>query len=330
MTEPIPCPYSSSRFRQQNLPANRPFITPVYGAIIFTILSIISFILGSVTHFVNRDLFSAEIPYSDFCPTPGFCSVNLTISQTIFGPFYIYYGLTNLCQSNFLYGASKDWNQLRGLPYENEKSLSKCSPLIKDKNNSIYVPCGLLPRSVFTDFFTFPPEFPNLSSGNTAQGKLQELFKKPDRSYDSVGVKWMNLTLFPDGQADDRFVTWMDLAPFQSFRKLWAETKENAVLNPGNYVIKIESNYPVEQFGGKKSLIIAQVFWVGGRNSFFGIAFFVVVAVCVAGAVVLLGLYCGKALPLYKSLRKFAQEGGGGEGVHGSLRKGLVKYEGEK
>jgi hypothetical protein len=296
----VPCPYKESLFRQQDLPATRPFLTPLVGCVVYGALAIISFIMGGTAFWLNKSVFERDLPYADVCGSDPTCTLTLDVPSDVHGPIYVYYRLTNFYQSTFLYSASRNWDQLRGKPYVSVSALDSCLPLVTNSEDRPYVPCGLLPHSIFNDTFEFPPDFPELDANDTAQPKFQSLFAPPDTSYDLAGVSWLNADLFPGGQEDDRFVTWLEIAPFSEFRKLWAQTDASAVLKAGQYNITVANNFPVAPFGGAKSLVIAQVCWIGGQNSFFGIAFFVVSGLSAIFAIVLGTLYICKGLSLYK------------------------------
>jgi hypothetical protein len=314
MTDRIPSPYSDSRFRQQDLPASRPFLTPKVGSIMCAIVAVISGVFGTSAWVLNNRIFSATIQYEE-CEGGRFCNVSLIVPENVTGPLYIFYSLTNFYQSTYLYSASKSWPQLRGQPYK-DGDVSTCAPRIRDESDRIYLPCGLVPRSVFNDTFTFPHDFPEINENDTAQSRFQNLFQELDPSYDSVGADKPNPTIFPLGQTDDRFVTWMDIAPFPKFQKLWGETKPGVVLEAGEYEIRIENNYPVSSFEGTKSLIISQVIWTGGPNPSFGYAFIVITIVAALAAIVFFVAYKKRLFRVYRIFEsRYASGPGQGHGV---------------
>jgi hypothetical protein len=303
MSDFIPSPHAASRFRQQELPASRPFFMPHVGSILCAAVSVISLIVGTITTVTNNRLFSITINYGAECGADPLCNVSFTIPQNVTGPLFIFYSLTNFYQSTYLYSASKSWPQLRGKPY-NADDISGCAPGIRDGSDRIYLPCGLVPRSVFNDTFIFPSPFPEIDENNTAQSQFQDLFQERDPSYNSLGVDILDSTVFRLDQKDDRFVTWMDIAPFSTFQKLWGEIKSDSVVQEGEYELMVHNNFPVDSFGGTKSLIISQVIWTGGRNAFFGIAFFVLSGLGLVSSIGWALASLTKKLPLYAALNR--------------------------
>ena len=309
-------PNAKSKFRQQRLPACRPFLTPLTATIVYFVFFVVSLVFGLVYFKSSHDIFELEIPYSDKCDkdqsTIGTnCEFNVTINNDVEGPIYIYYQLTHFYQNNFLYGDSKNWDQLRGKSYKKEKDLKSCDPMAeapeykRDKNFTkyVYVPCGAVSLSVFNDTFNVEGEnVPSFSDDDITLKNFKKLFKKPASVYDG-SEHWMNTTIFPGEQTNPHFINWVQLAPFSKFRKLYAKTDKNSVLKKGNYTVKIQNNFPVYQFKGKKSLYLAKVEWIGGKNRFFGIFFLVMCGLSGFAAILFLIFYLTNSLPLYRSLK---------------------------
>lgn len=86
------------------------------------------------------------------------------------------------------------------------------------------------------------------------------------------------------GVQDEHFIVWMRTAGLPNFRKLYGK-----ITHPLKAGTKIEflvsSNFVVSTFEGHKSLVISTTSWFGGRNSFLGIAYIVVGAICVVLAI---------------------------------------------
>lgn len=111
---------------------------------------------------------------------------------------------------------------------------------------------------------------------------------------------------------NEHFMVWMRAAGLPSFRKLYAVINED--LDPGNYTVMVSNGvemngeymnawdnapqtflYPVQSFGGTKSIVLSTKSWIGGRNFFIGYAYVTVGAVCIVLALCFLIKY--KACP---------------------------------
>ena len=115
-----------------------------------------------------------------------------------------------------------------------------------------------------------------------------------------------------NGFQNEDFIVWMRTAALPNFRKLYRRVNHGKPgyeggLPAGDYKLKIGYNYPVISFEGTKTLIIANTSWMGGKNNFLAIAYFVVSIVCILLGVVFLIIHIKMPAPS-------SNQNGGGAG----------------
>jgi hypothetical protein len=274
-------PHMDSRFRQQQLRSCRFFVSPLSAVVIYLIFALICLGAGISLRFGSESLFELPIDYPQDCESD--CVVPFSVSERVKGPLYIYYELTNFYQNSFVYSKSEDWDQLRGLNISQDPN--DCDPVVKDSSNRRFLPCGAVPYSVFNDTFNFSEEFPeSLTKDDISTPQFRSFFQNPTAG--SADNQWLNESgIFPGGQTNEQFINWVRIAPFSTFRKLWAKTTDSSdLVSEENYTVNISNNYPVSSFTGRKRLIISQVGVLGGANSGFPALMIVLGAISLAGS----------------------------------------------
>jgi hypothetical protein len=88
---------------------------------------------------------------------------------------------------------------------------------------------------------------------------------------------------------DEDLMVWMRTASLPTFRKLLRVL--DGGLPAGNYVMQVTELYDATQYDGTKSFALSTVSWIGGKNTFLGVAYIVVGVVALVAAVVFFVVY---------------------------------------
>lgn len=238
------------------------------------------------------------------------CEVQFTVPVDIKPPIFLYYRLTNFFQNHRKYVSSFDLGQLRGNAVLIDSLSDDCKPLLHrevDGEKKIIYPCGLIANSLFNDTFSSPVllNSRSLNDNETFQMSHKDISWSLDRNgkykktqYNASQIvpppNWESS--FPDGYNDDNipdlatwehFQNWMRTSGLPSFYKLYSRNT-TAPLSSGTYELSIGLNYPVEVFGGSKSLVITTNNTFGGRNMSLGIIYIVVAVISLVLAIAFL------------------------------------------
>ncbi|KAG9318341.1 ligand-effect modulator 3 family [Chiua virens] len=245
------------------------------------------------------------------------CYIRFDVVADLPASVFQYYKLTNYYQNNRRYVQSLDTSQLQGdYVSQSDLSSSNCKPLAVTSDGKGIYPCGLIANSVFNDTFSgfrpvnttgasdynftqsgiaWPGEAKRYSATSGYVGKFNEIAPPPNWAL-RYPNGYSNDTPPPNLQADEHFQNWMRTAGLPTFSKLYGRN-DTTTLPAGQYEVQIYLNYPVQGFGGTKSLVISTVSWIGGKNPFLGWAY-----VAAAGVFVLLAL-AGTIRHLFKPRR---------------------------
>ncbi|KZP00894.1 Lem3/Cdc50 [Calocera viscosa TUFC12733] len=243
----------------------------------------------------------------------GTCTIAFDVPADMGPSVFVYYKLTNFFQNHRRYVKSLDSNQLQGkAPDASALSKGNCAPLDSINNLPIY-PCGLIANSIYNDTIGnlsasagstgAAANYTFTSSGIAWPGEAKKYVSNPgyaNLTQVSPPPNWhakygdtYNASSFPDLQADEHFQNWMRTAGLPTFTKLYGRN-DSAVLPKGRYEVVVQMNFPVEMFGGTKSLVISTVSWIGGKNPFLGWAYVGTAALFVLLAVIGLVWHCVK------------------------------------
>ncbi|KAH9614235.1 hypothetical protein KSS87_018662 [Heliosperma pusillum] len=206
----------------------------------------------------------------------------LQVPKQMKGPVYVYYQLENFYQNHRRYVKSRNDKQLRSKAHE--QSTKECEPegtVETDKDKSPIVPCGLIAWSLFNDTYQF-------SIGSKLLGVNKkgiawdsdrkdrfgsDVYPKNFQSGALIGGAKLNSSI-PLSEQED-LIVWMRTAALPSFRKLYGKIEED--LDTNNIIsVVVQNNYNTYSFGGKKRIVLSTTSWIGGKNSFIGVGFFMV------------------------------------------------------
>ena len=289
----------NSKFKQQKLPGWRPVPTITSTTIIFFCFGIVFIILGIIILIFSNKIEEISFRYDDYCKDKNPCIVTLQVKNDMEKNIMVYYQLDGFYQNHRRYVKSKSDDQLNGkdISYQAMKDSQDCDPVITNEemgktvsitgtplvNDEVAIPCGLIAKSFFNDNFKewkLTDEFGETQALNVNEKDIawkadKELkYKNIDKSR-----QWIDMT-------DEHFIVWMRPAGLPNFRKLWGRITDRDLKAGTKIEVKIENNFDVSSFNGKKYLILSTVNAFGGKNSFLGISYIVLGGISIVLAIV--------------------------------------------
>lgn len=236
--------------------------------------------------------------------TNCWCMLDVNLTETFDGDVYMYYGLSNFYQNHRRYVKSRDDHQLLGALGEVSNECSPFDRVPVDGNSTAYnqvVPCGAIANSLFNDTLllykadgitTVPmlntgiawPSDKSMKFRNPA-GNLSDVYKNYAKPQNWRKAIWELDPTNPDnnGMQNEDLIVWMRTAALPTFRKLYRRLDRSSQtagytsgLTAGNYKLRVEYNYPVRSFSGRKRVIISTTSLLGSKNPFLGIGYIVV------------------------------------------------------
>lgn len=244
------------------------------------------------------------------------CTITIKIDENMASPVFVYYELHNFYQNHRRYVKSRNDKQLMGEIVDNATLISTCDAKAQDPDTKkFYNPCGLIANSMFNDIITIAPD---TQAGPVLKGKKMkesdiawpsdrtDKFKNPaGAAYGAPGYIWLydtykgivekdavtndtdNANYYGGGVQNEHFIVWMRTAALSTFRKLYGKIEVDL---PKNMELKfnIKSQFNVDEFKGKKFIVISTTSWLGGKNPFLGYAYISVGALALVLAFVFL------------------------------------------
>eukprot|EP00041_Stephanoeca_diplocostata_P024456 m.620182 g.620182 ORF g.620182 m.620182 type:complete len:423 (+) comp22532_c0_seq2:205-1473(+) len=186
-----------------------------------------------------------------------------------------------------LIGEGIAWDSDRKVKFKNPPSLTDnvCDATIFASNASLRPPnwpvdaCQLGSTDVIT-----ADNVCNASSNAT--GDFGCLYNPWSAYFNSNGV----------GYENEDFIVWMRTALNKNFRKLWRRIPDG--VTDGEYVARIDYNFPVSSFDGKKHFMLGTTTAFGGKRQTLPVLYLVMGIFCiVAGFAFIFMQHCGGLLP---------------------------------
>jgi hypothetical protein len=306
-------------FYQQRMRAWTPVLKPkrviytmlVIGIIMmavgFTVLSASDSVKEIMIQYDGKSLYSGNIiedrqhisQGTDYLyekvPNGTTRNISILINHTVPAPVYVFYALTEFYQNERRYMQSFDSNQLSGYETTYAQNKQKCKFYYGAEENPTF-PCGLQAHSMFNDTFTVMNSDLQLDSNNIAW-RTDKTFKygnpKAYPGFCNATAKNCLYDEYPsiitkeEGLLNEHFLVWMRLAGLPNFRKPYAKIDKDLV--EGTILtVEVQNNFPVNSFGGTKSLVLSSASWVGGKNAFLGGSMLgsgsiiVIIAICIS------------------------------------------------
>lgn len=235
-------------------------------------------------------------------PKINTCTVDVEVPHDIAAPVYVYYKIENMYQNHRRYVKSRSYSQLAGKYHTADELKSDCDPVYRVQDlypaqqkklsggvfedlESPAIPCGLMAKSFFNDTLTFYKKYvkdtktPNKDNiefdlnttdiaWTTDVGKFSNIKDEdlPEGVKSYKDIQWQDME-------DPRFIVWMRNAGLPNFRKLYGVIDED--IKAGTYTLKVDAQYNVAPFEGKKQFVLSQANVLGGKNEMLYMIYFI-------------------------------------------------------
>ena len=277
----------------------RPTLTPTYSSALTFLASLFCIAFGFIARDSAREIVELHARYDEACKEGFFdsenppqteeeylrstgngttCVVSLgEAPEYIKAPAYVYYGVSSMYQNHRRFVRSRSNEQLMG---QRENGGDVCDPKRTTIDGEDINPCGLAAWSTFNDTFAVNVD------GQPRAVSTKDISWKGDRKFKFANHVAKNVNEDPatrggkkiEGtvQEDEHFIVWMRTAGLPNFRKLYGKIEGQPFSKGDTLVFSVEQNFAVNDFKGKKSIVISTVGQFGGKNPYLGVAYIVV------------------------------------------------------
>mmetsp|Transcript_8704 Transcript_8704/g.14133 ORF Transcript_8704/g.14133 Transcript_8704/m.14133 type:complete len:416 (-) Transcript_8704:110-1357(-) len=281
----------------------KPLHTPRSAAMFFVVYGILLILIGGPIFSASQSVVEYTKRYDNICPFNSECITNITLSEDMKAPVYIYYKISEMYQSHRRYTMSRNAKQADGEDVSESELESTCRPAVR-VDGDIIVPCGLIASSVFNDTIELSVcgggasctrmEGDNFKSicwpSDKNKFKLRDLKEDETRTSYFSGSNETSYIIPP--LSNERLITWM--RPARS-PELIAVDKviENRDLKKGEELsFNLKNIWNARKFNAEKSIVITTMSWMGGKSDFLGFAYISVGATMIIAGLVMLMLSC--------------------------------------
>lgn len=230
------------------------------------------------------------------------CTLSLEIPKDMKPPIMLFSTLDPFYQNFPPYiesgGTSNAWPQLTGdfaLGSIDKQCLEAAARVAP--NGETMFPCGLAATSFFNDTYHIrrAADSQDLEINNAGIANLHDMERMANPSnYGATGIEWLferypHVVRRSEGVANQRFVDWMRPAALPMVMKKMGWL--NVSLRKDETVkVTIDSRFPVSHLNVRKAVSIIALSAVGGRGSVFGHFLLLAGGVCLAIALLVLGI----------------------------------------
>ncbi|KAJ3378608.1 hypothetical protein HDU84_007429 [Entophlyctis sp. JEL0112] len=251
-----------SAFKQQRLKAWQPILTPKTVLPAFFLLGVVFIPIGIGLYVASNNVQQVIFDYTNcnqtspaivspvtaisYNSTSKTCTITFEIANSMTGPVYMYYRLTDFYQNHRRYVKSFDANQLANIGVSSGSAppapTSVCSPLSRPSDapsgtyswvpsvggaqsfdaNAIIYPCGLIANSYFSDIIG-----PLVNTGTKASVN----FDQSGIAWPSDSSKFQTSSMFSSGVINGNITTlvfpppqWVTAFPGQDFSQGYSLT----------------------------------------------------------------------------------------------------------